>query len=170
MKIVMRYFIIFLLIGTASSCKKFLDVNTNPNAPVKPPINGLLARVTLNAALNVYRVSNITSYYVQYLSSPNPSSPTDIYEPIDASGTWTSLYDNMTDSYDLEKMAGNTPQIGAFAYLDNPSIIIELLDFQNATISKITFFRYQVMQTITHLDSCFYIWYFTNSHIRRIYV
>ena len=105
MKIVMRYFIIFLLIGTASSCKKFLDVNTNPNAPVKPPINGLLARVTLNAALNVYRVSNITSYYVQYLSSPNPSSPTDIYEPIDASGTWTSLYDNMTDSYDLEKMA-----------------------------------------------------------------
>lgn len=100
-----RYIIMFVLIGAFSSCKKFLDVNTNPNAPTKPPINGLLARVTQNAALNVFRVSNITSYYVQYLASPNPASPTDVYEPIDASGTWTSLYDNLTDAYDLEKMA-----------------------------------------------------------------
>ena len=86
----------FVLIGAFSSCKKFLDINTNPNAPTTAPINGLLARVTQNAALNVFRVSNITSYYVQYLASPNPASPTDVYEPIDASGTWTSLYYNLT--------------------------------------------------------------------------
>ncbi len=107
MKILTRYIVAFVLLGCISSCKKFLDVNTNPNAPTTPPINGLLARVTQNAALNVYRVSNVTSYYVQYLASPNPASPTDVYEPIDASGTWTSLYDNMTDAYDLEKLAAD---------------------------------------------------------------
>lgn len=87
------------------SCKKFLDVNTNPNSPTTAPINGLLIRTTQNAALNVYRVGNTTSYYVQYLASPNPDAPTDTYDRIDASGTWTSLYDNMTDIYDMEKMA-----------------------------------------------------------------
>lgn len=93
------------MMGLLVSCKKFLDVNKNPNAPTQPPINGLLTRVTQSTALNVFRVSNITSYYVQYLASPNASSPTDVYEAIDASATWTNLYDNMTDIYDLEKMA-----------------------------------------------------------------
>jgi len=41
---------------------------------------------------------------VQYLASPNPDAPTDTYDKIDASSTWTNLYDNMTDIYDLEKM------------------------------------------------------------------
>jgi hypothetical protein len=104
MKLV-KYILLLAAVGTFSSCKKFLDVNKNPNSPTTPPINGLLTRVTQNAALNVYRVANITSYYVQYLASPNTASPTDVYEPIDASSTWTSLYDNMTDAYDLEKMA-----------------------------------------------------------------
>jgi hypothetical protein len=104
MKMIMRYIFFFLAAASIASCKKFLDVNNNPNAPTKPPINGLLTRVTQNVALNVFRVSNITSYYVQYLASPNPASPTDVYEPIDASSTWTFLYNNMTDAYDLEKL------------------------------------------------------------------
>lgn len=87
------------------SCKKYLDVNQNPNSATKPPINGLLIRTTQNTALNVYRVADITSYYVQYLSSPGASGETDIYGPIDASGTWTSLYSNMTDIYDLQAFA-----------------------------------------------------------------
>jgi hypothetical protein len=105
MKLFIRYIFIFFLAGFFSSCKKFLDVNENPNSPTAPPINGLLTKVTQNTAMNVYRVSDITSYYVQYLASPNPSSATDVYEPIDASSTWTALYDNMTDIYDLERMA-----------------------------------------------------------------
>ena len=59
---------------------------------------------------------------------------------------------NLCQYYDLEKMAGNTPQIGAFAYLDNPSIISELLDFQNDTISKITFSIPSI-----HCSSCLYL-------------
>jgi hypothetical protein len=97
--------IIFLVLLMTSSCKKFLDVNNNPNQPTTAPINGLLVRTTQQTALNVNRVGNITSYYVQYLASPNPDAPTDTYDAIDASATWTALYDNMTDIYDLEKMA-----------------------------------------------------------------
>lgn len=105
MKQLIKYILFLGVVGTFTSCKKYLDVNTNPNAATKPPINGLLTRVTQSTALNTFRVSNITSYYVQYLASPNPASPTDVYEPIDASNTWTFLYDNMTDIYDLEKLA-----------------------------------------------------------------
>ncbi|MBK7882664.1 MAG: SusD/RagB family nutrient-binding outer membrane lipoprotein [Chitinophagaceae bacterium] len=106
MKILVKYIFVFIAIGAITSCKKFLDVNENPNAPTTAPINGLLARITQNAALNVFRVSyNITSNYVQYTASPNAAAASDIYEPIDASSTWTFLYDNMTDAYDLEKMA-----------------------------------------------------------------
>jgi hypothetical protein len=97
-----------------TSCKKYLDVNTNPNQPTRPTINGLLTRVTQQTALNVYRVSTgLTSYYVQYLASPNAASPTDVYDDVDASGTWSSLYDNMTDLYDLRMMA---KELGATQY------------------------------------------------------
>ncbi|WP_207511483.1 SusD/RagB family nutrient-binding outer membrane lipoprotein [Longitalea luteola] len=106
MRSLLYYTCLVLSILSISSCKKYLDVNTNPNQPNKATINGLLTRTTENTALNVYRVStNITSYYVQYLASSNTASPLDTYEDVDASVTWTSLYDNMTDIYDLEKMA-----------------------------------------------------------------
>lgn len=96
-----------LLFFTLSSCKKFLDVNENPNSPTKPPINGLLGQVTYQSALNVYRAGSLTANYVQYFASPNPGSSSDIYEPIDASGSWTSMYNVMTDIYDLEKLGAS---------------------------------------------------------------
>ena len=105
MKTAYKFLIVFALIAGFTSCKKYLDINVNPNSPTTPPINGLLTRVTQTTPLNVFRVANVTSYYVQYLASPNPSSPTDVYEPIDVSTTWTNLYDNMTDIYDLQKIA-----------------------------------------------------------------
>lgn len=106
MRLFIRYSFLLLVIGAISSCKKFLDVNTNPNQPTKPTINGLLTRVTQQSALNVYRVSTgVSSYYVQYLASSNAASPTDTYDDIDVSSTWTSLYDVMTDLSDLKLLA-----------------------------------------------------------------
>jgi hypothetical protein len=102
---VLRYICVFLLTGSITSCEKFLDVNTNPNSPTTAPINGLLLRTTQQTGLNVFRAGDLTSNYVQYLASPNAASPSDTYDQIDASGTWSSLYDNMTDIYDMEKMA-----------------------------------------------------------------
>ncbi|TAD83541.1 MAG: SusD/RagB family nutrient-binding outer membrane lipoprotein [Bacteroidetes bacterium] len=86
-------------------CSKYLDVNTDPNRPTQPTINGILAACTQNTGLNVQRVANITNYYVQYFASPNANSPTDIYDRVDFSGTWRLLYDNMADIYDLQQLA-----------------------------------------------------------------
>ncbi|MFN4285103.1 MAG: SusD/RagB family nutrient-binding outer membrane lipoprotein [Lacibacter sp.] len=96
---------VVLLLLALTGCKKYLDINTDPNRPTEPSINGLLATVTHNTALNVFRASNITSYYVQYLASPNASSPTDIYDRVDFSATWRLMYDVMADVYDLEQQA-----------------------------------------------------------------
>ena len=99
--------LLILLTATLFSggCKKYLDVNQNPNAAETPPLNGLLANVTYKTADNVFYVSNYTSYYTQYLASPNPAGPTDIYDLVDASKPWDSIYTIMTDLYDLKRFA-----------------------------------------------------------------
>lgn len=105
----------FLLLLTLTGCDKYLDVNTDPNRPTAPPINGLLATVTQQSALNVFRTGNTASYYVQYLASPNGASPTDVYDRLDFSGSWRSLYDNMADISDLEMLAntaGSSEHLG----------------------------------------------------------
>ncbi|HRD58458.1 MAG TPA: SusD/RagB family nutrient-binding outer membrane lipoprotein [Ferruginibacter sp.] len=99
---------ILLAVVLLTSCKKFLDVNDNPNSPTKPPINGLLGQVTYSSALNVYRVGSLSANYVQYFASPNPGSASDIYEEVDASSTWTNLYNTMTDIYDMEKLGASS--------------------------------------------------------------
>lgn len=97
---------LILLTVATTGCKKYLDINNDPNRPTEAPINGLLAATTQNTGLNVFRAANAgPNYYVQYFASPNASSPTDIYDRVDYSGLWRSLYDNMTDLYDLQELA-----------------------------------------------------------------
>ena len=120
-----------MLALTMPACEKYLDINEDPNRPTVPPINGLLASVTQQTALNFQRVGNTTSYYVQYLASPNAASPTDVYDRIDMSGTWGSLYDNMADVYDLEQMANqqsSTEHLGVAKILKaiNMSLVISM--------------------------------------------
>lgn len=105
---------LILLIGF-TGCKKYLDINNDPNRPTEPTINGILAATTQNTGLNVFRSANISNYYVQYFASPNASSPTDIYDRVDFGTTWRLLYDNMADIYDLEQIAiktGSTAHMG----------------------------------------------------------
>ena len=105
MQKIFRYVLLLVLIGGVTSCEKFLDVNTNPNQPTSAPINGLLLRATNQTAINVFNVGNLVSNYTQYLASPNAASPSDTYDQVDASGTWTNLYDAMTDIYDMKQQA-----------------------------------------------------------------
>ncbi len=42
------------MLTSVVSCKKYLDVNENPNSPTQPPINGLLTKVTHGVAMNSY--------------------------------------------------------------------------------------------------------------------
>lgn len=80
-----------------SGCEEYLDINDDPNNPTEAPITGLMANVSLQTGNNVQSVGAITSFYVQYLASPNEASSTDVQEPVSYNGTWESLYSNMTD-------------------------------------------------------------------------
>lgn len=60
---------LILLTVATTGCKKYLDINNDPNRPTEAPINGLLAATTQNTGLNVFRVANAgPNYYVQYFA------------------------------------------------------------------------------------------------------
>jgi len=96
-----------VMIFAHTGCKKgYLDVNqSNPNQTDKPPISALLANVTYQTGLNVFRAGNFTSYYVQYLASPSISGGSDIYDNVDRSSVWQTVYDIIQDSRVMKSIA-----------------------------------------------------------------
>jgi hypothetical protein len=116
---------LLLLVVVTGGCKKYLDINTNPNSASEPPIEGLLANTTNLTAYNVYDVSDWTSYYVQYLASPSVSSSTDTYQQVDPSGTWGDIYNVLTDLYDMRKF-GEEKGLNAYVGVANILTAINL--------------------------------------------
>ena len=103
---------VFLL---ATGCEDYLDINEDPNNPTSAPLSGLMVNSTLQSGRNVYDVGSITSFYVQYLASPNEASSTDIHDEVSYGNTWFNLYNIMTDLSDLEIQAeeeGATDYVG----------------------------------------------------------
>jgi len=96
-----------VLILTITGCKKgYLDINqSNPNQTDNPPINALLANVTYETGINVYRAGYFTSYYVQYLASNVISNSTDTYDDVDRSSIWYSIYNILQDSRVMKTLA-----------------------------------------------------------------
>ncbi|HEX8356807.1 MAG TPA: SusD/RagB family nutrient-binding outer membrane lipoprotein [Segetibacter sp.] len=92
-------FLLFLVL--ISSCKKaYFDINeVNPNQTQNPPINGLLSSVTYQTGINVFRAGDFTSYYMQYLASPNTGGASDIYENADRSSLWFNTSTTGTNPY-----------------------------------------------------------------------
>ncbi len=114
-KKIFNIFLVLLIIFSSAGCKKYLDLNDNPNTVDQPPINGLLAYATFNTAVNQFRVSQFTSYFVQYLANPGSGGATDTYQEVDYSGTWGRLYDVMANITDMEKLAieqGSSEHLG----------------------------------------------------------
>ena len=122
-KIYQQLMILTGFIIVLSSCKKYLDINQNPNAGDEPPINGLLANVTNTSALNVFRIADWTSYYTQYLASPSTASTVDTYDDVDASGAWNGCYNIMTDLYHMKIFAAEK---GLNAYIGVSDILMAL--------------------------------------------
>ena len=104
---------LLLISVVTGSCKKYLDINKNPNAADAPPIAGLLANTTHLTGYNVYYLSDYTSYYAQYLASPGVSSSTDTYQQVDPSTAWGSIYNVLTDLYDMRNL-GNEKGLSAY--------------------------------------------------------
>lgn len=105
---------ILALTGIMLSCEEYLDINTDPNNPTTAPLQGLLTTTTFETGTNMYRTGIITSYFVQYLASPNPASSTDVQEEVSYGTAWYRIYNVMTDLADLEIQA---EALGADNYL-----------------------------------------------------
>lgn len=110
MKHTIKISIVILTSIFVSSCNKgYLDVNeVNPNQTSSPPIDGLLASVTYQSGLNVYRAGNVTAYYVQHLASPNAASGSDIYDNVDRSTFWYNVYNVVMDGRQMLDLAKET--------------------------------------------------------------
>lgn len=110
------YILFFLFLSVlAAGCEDYLDINTDPNNPTVAPLNGLLANTSFQTGYNVQDIGDITSYYVQYLASPNQGSATDTQEEVSYDDAWEGIYDIMTDLSDLERKAreeGATDYLG----------------------------------------------------------
>ncbi len=106
-----------------SGCKKYLDINANPNASTEPPIKGLLANTTNTAPINVYYIADWTSYYTQYLASPSKASTVDTYDEVNASTAWNSIYNIMTDLRDMKSIA---VEKGLNAYIGVADVLLAM--------------------------------------------
>ena len=106
-----------------SGCEEYLDINDDPNNPNQAPITGLMANVSLQTGDNVQSVGAITSFYVQYLASPNEASSTDVQEPVSYNGTWRGLYSNMTD---IKVMIQQARESGATDYEGVGNILLAI--------------------------------------------
>lgn len=100
-------YVILALVFSLVSCDDYLDINDNPNNPTDAPLAGLMVNSTYESSQNTFRMGNITTNYVQYLASPNEASASDVMEPVSYSGTWSALYNVMTDINDLIIKAQN---------------------------------------------------------------
>jgi hypothetical protein len=89
------------MLALAPACERYLDVNDNPNTAVEAPLDGLLAAATQQTGLNHFRMSGFTSFFVQYLASPNTNDLNDTYQQADYSSVWGQLYQAMTNARDL---------------------------------------------------------------------
>lgn len=96
---------VFSSILLLAGCDDYLSINDDPNNPTSAPALGLLTNATFETAQNTYRMGSTTSYYVQYLASPNTGSALDTQEPLSFGNDWLNLYDVLTDLSDLELLA-----------------------------------------------------------------
>lgn len=104
-------------------CKKYLDVNTDPNLVYNPSLSSLLVTSTYESGMNVQRLGDITSYYVQYLASPNPGSDRDTYQEEDLSEEWNFVYSAMTD---IQEMMQQAQERGATEHLGVGKIMLAM--------------------------------------------
>ncbi|MBE7178201.1 MAG: SusD/RagB family nutrient-binding outer membrane lipoprotein [Mucilaginibacter polytrichastri] len=111
--------LIFLV--SASSCKKYFDLEQNPNLVQDPPLSAQLSTVTQKTALNTQRVAGFTAYFTQYLANPGAGGATDTYDIVDYTSTWDAIYFAMADIYDMKARAAEQ---GATDYTGVASILM----------------------------------------------
>lgn len=99
------FLVLFLTLFMATGCEDYLDINVDPNNPTSAPIEGLMYNASFETTRNTNRVGGTTSFFVQYLASPNQASSTDTHESVSYGNAWSQLYFNIGDLIALIEQA-----------------------------------------------------------------
>ena len=102
MKILSKVLLAATLTTVASSCKSFLDINTNPNSATSVTPNQLLANALVVTAANYTNYNAYSSFAAGYWAKSNAISGfneerTYGYSNTYQQGLWTGVYDNLQD-------------------------------------------------------------------------
>lgn len=131
----MRKIYSLVLLGTlvlATSCKKYLDINTNPNAPVNstPQLvlsNALVATGSLTVGYNLYG-GLVGGQFVNAGGFGGFGSPfTYAYANNENTARWTEVFDNLYDYQYIINQAAAQPGFEQFAAIAN---IMKAYDYQ----------------------------------------
>ncbi|MGF7037696.1 SusD/RagB family nutrient-binding outer membrane lipoprotein [Mucilaginibacter lappiensis] len=90
---------------TFSGCKKYFDLDKNPNLASDPVLSSRLTTATYKSGMDSYSVGSIVAPYVQYTANPSVAAASDTYQILDFSSTWDALYYAMADIYDMKTKA-----------------------------------------------------------------
>src|SRR4029078_2890449 len=132
-KILTYLFIASMVFG--SSCKKYLDVNTNPNSATTatPPTPQLILPQALTAtAINLNGFNSYGAQLVGYMANAGGyggfgTSITYNFSANDFSGRWTSTYDNLED---YQAILNQTKDDEKWSYFDAVARIMKAHSFQ----------------------------------------
>jgi hypothetical protein len=110
----MKKLYITLLAGSLigfTGCKKFIDVNKDPNNPTTVQESLILAPIELQLSSNIYGGSGVACTAQEYLqvmalNQPAPNSGTYLMYNVDMDGDWTNIYVKVLNSLvNLNKLA-----------------------------------------------------------------
>jgi hypothetical protein len=117
MKKSFKYILGLLVVTSAFSCKKQLDINTNPNAPVTGTVRTVLPQAIVATANNLTQFNTYGAQVVGYFANGGGVSGWGSiisynYQNNDFTGLWSGTYDILTDvKFVLDQSAGTNDLI-----------------------------------------------------------
>ena len=121
-----------VLVFLNTSCKKYLDINTNPNAATTSTPDVVLPQALVYTAANISSFNNYGSEVVGYAANAGGyggfgSAWTYNYAPTDFSGLWSSTYDVLND---FQFIINSTQGSDNYAYFNAVAKIMKAYNFQ----------------------------------------
>lgn len=120
-----------LLSGTA--CKKYLDINNNPNAATSASAQNIMPQALAATASVLNNYNNYGSQLVGYMANAGGyggfgSSVTYNFSSADFSGLWSGTYDNLEDYQTVINQTNS--QLPEYGYYNAAARIMRAMDFQ----------------------------------------
>ncbi|MEE1946730.1 SusD/RagB family nutrient-binding outer membrane lipoprotein [Pedobacter sp. KR3-3] len=136
MRKIFNLFIIGALVVSASSCKKYLDINDNPNTPTTNTPDLVLPQALVSTAFLTTTYNNTGAWQAGYQANAGGFGAFGVvwtynYSTGDNNGLWTSVYDNANDyQYIINNtsISDVTVNFNAVARIMKSYIFLKLVD------------------------------------------